>query len=123
MSHELNIFNLIPSRVHNHEGEKYRLITKLPLIGSYFLLRLIFKNRDIYLGDISSSLVIQTDDQPKHFIYSVDSWLLETNSIELKHSSTSINSTRIEWTVYTRRRSILFQVQNKNNLFFFLEIM
>ena len=24
---------LIPSRVHNHEGEKYRLVTKLPLIG------------------------------------------------------------------------------------------
>jgi hypothetical protein len=67
---------------------------------------------------MSSSLVIQTDDRPKRFVYSVDSWLLETNSIELKHSSTSINSTRIEWTVYTRRRSVLFQVQNKNNLFF-----
>lgn len=26
---------LVPSRVHNHEGEKYRLITKFPLIGSY----------------------------------------------------------------------------------------
>ncbi len=24
---------LVPSRVHNHEGEKYRLITKFPLIG------------------------------------------------------------------------------------------
>jgi hypothetical protein len=67
---------------------------------------------------MSSSLVIQTDDRPKRFVYSVDSWLLETNSIELKHSSTSINSTRIEWTVYTRRRSVLFQVQNKNNLSF-----
>ncbi|CAF5055780.1 unnamed protein product [Rotaria sp. Silwood1] len=25
---------LIPSQVHNHEGEKYRLITKVPLIGN-----------------------------------------------------------------------------------------
>ncbi|CAF1102930.1 unnamed protein product [Rotaria sp. Silwood1] len=83
---------LVPSQVHNHEGEKYRLITKVPLIG-----------------DISSSLIIHTDDRPKRFIYSVDSWLLETNSIELKDSLSSVNSTRIEWTVYTRRRSILFQ--------------
>lgn len=64
------------------------------------------------LGDISSSLIIHTDDQPKRFVYSVDSWLLETNSIELKDSSTTGNSTRIEWTVYTRRRSILFQVNS-----------
>ncbi|UJR23201.1 hypothetical protein I4U23_026220 [Adineta vaga] len=83
---------LVPSRVHNHEGEKYQLITIMPLIG-----------------DVSSDLIIHTDDRPKQFIYSVDSWLLETNSIELKESSSNVNSTRIEWSVYTRRRSILFQ--------------
>jgi len=43
-------------------------------------------------------------------MYSVDSWLLETNLIELKDTS-NVNSTRIQWTVYTRRRSILFQVR------------
>ncbi|CAF4104146.1 unnamed protein product, partial [Adineta steineri] len=83
---------LVPSRVHNHEGEKYRLITRFPIIG-----------------DVPLDLIIHTDDQPKQFIYSVDSWLLETNLIELKDISTNVNSTRIEWTVYTRRRSILFQ--------------
>ncbi|CAF0917252.1 unnamed protein product [Adineta ricciae] len=83
---------LVPSRVHNHEGEKYQLITRVPLIG-----------------DVSSDLIIHTDDHPKRFVYSVDSWLLEMNSIELKESSSNVNSTRIEWTVYTRRRSILFQ--------------
>jgi len=62
------------------------------------------------LGEISSSLIIHTANRPKQFIYSVDSWLLETNSIELKESSININSTRLEWTVYTRRRSVLFQV-------------
>jgi hypothetical protein len=70
------------------------------------------------LGDISSSLIILKDDRPKRFMYSVDSWLLEINLIELK-DSTNVNSTRIEWTVYTRRRSVLFQVRfigkkNKN---------
>ena len=65
----------------------------------------------LYLGDVSSDLIIHTDDHPKQFVYSVDSWLLEMNSIELKESSSDVNSTRIEWTVYTRRRSILFQVR------------
>ncbi|CAF5197254.1 unnamed protein product, partial [Rotaria magnacalcarata] len=59
--------------------------------------------------EMSSSLIIRTDDRPKKFIYSVDTWLLETNSIELKDSLTSSNATCIEWTVYTSRRSILFQ--------------
>ncbi|CAF1643315.1 unnamed protein product [Rotaria magnacalcarata] len=83
---------LVSSHVLNHEGEKYRLITRLPI-----------------LGEMSSSLIIRTDDRPKKFIYSVDTWLLETNSIELKDSLTSSNATCIEWTVYTSRRSILFQ--------------
>jgi hypothetical protein len=65
----------------------------------------------IVLGDVSAALIIHTDNRPKKFIYSVDTWLLETNSIELTDSSTNANSTHIEWTVYTRRRSILFQVR------------
>ncbi|CAF0751021.1 unnamed protein product [Adineta steineri] len=71
---------------------KYQLITKIPLIG-----------------DISSELTIHTKDRPKRFVYSVDSWLLEINSIELKDNSNNINSTDIQWTVYTKRRSMLFQ--------------
>lgn len=93
----------------NHEGEKYRLITKIPIIGELFIENDSF-NCVFYLGDVSSDLMIHLDDRPNQFIYSVDSWLLETNSIELKDSLTSVNSTRVEWTVYTRRRSILFQV-------------
>ena len=106
---------LIPSRVHNHEGEKYRLITNFPLIGSYNLNTNIHEIIEIFSsGELSSFLVIHTDDRPNKFIYSVDTWLLETNSIELKDIPTSANSTRIEWTVYTRRRSILFQVRRRN---------
>lgn len=59
-------------------------------------------------------MIIHTDDRPNRFIYSVDSWLLETNSIELKETSSTSNSTRIEWSTYTRRRSILFQVIRKS---------
>jgi len=66
------------------------------------------------LGDLPSTLIIHTDDRPNRFIYSVDSWLLETNSIELKETSSTSNSTRIEWSTYTRRRSILFQVIRKS---------
>lgn len=100
--------------MHNHEGEKYRLITKLPLIGLSFECE--FQKNVIEsvccLGEMTSFLVIHTDDRPKKFMYSVDSWLLETNSIELKDIPNTVNSTRIEWTVYTRRRSILFQVSS-----------
>ncbi|UJR25721.1 hypothetical protein I4U23_007072 [Adineta vaga] len=74
------------------EGDKYRLITKVPLIG-----------------EISSELVIQKTDRAQRFIYSVNSWLLEVNSIELKSTPKNTNSTDIEWTVYTKRRSFLFQ--------------
>jgi hypothetical protein len=62
------------------------------------------------IGDISSELIIQTKDRPKRLIYSVNSWILEINSIELKDNPDSINSTHIEWTVFTKRRSFLFQV-------------
>lgn len=54
--------------------------------------------------------MIHTDDQHKRFMFSLDSWLLETNTIDLKDNPEQVNSTRIEWTVHTKRRSILFQV-------------
>ncbi|CAF0854945.1 unnamed protein product [Adineta ricciae] len=79
-------------RAKKPEGEKYRLITKIPLIG-----------------EISSELTIQKTNRPEQFIYSVNSWLLETNFIELKSNLKNKNSTDIEWTVYTKRRSALFQ--------------
>jgi len=69
------------------------------------------------IGDISSELIIQTKDRPKRFIYSVNSWIFEINSIELKDNPDSMNSTHIEWTVYTKRRSLLFQVNKKMILF------
>ena len=85
---------LVSSRVHNHEGEKYRLMTKLPL-----------------MGETTVVLSIHTDERPQRFVYSVDSWLLEINRIELYENVSPNNSTRIEWTVYTTRRSVLFQVR------------
>lgn len=84
---------LVNSPVHNHEGEKYRLYTKFPLIG-----------------EVPSALIIHIDDRGKRFAFSLDSWLLETDTIELKDNPVQVNSTKIEWTVHTRRRSVLFQV-------------
>ncbi|CAF3328723.1 unnamed protein product [Rotaria sp. Silwood1] len=57
--------------------------------------------------DISSILIIHTDDQPKRFIYSVNSWLLETNFIELKVDLQNTNLTSIEWSVYTQNNEYL----------------
>ena len=103
---------LVPSRVHNQEGEKYLLFSRLPLIGLFIISLSLFSIdlNKFNLGEISSSLIIHTEDRPKRFVYSVSSWLLETNTIELKDNSEQFNSTRIEWTVRTKRRSILFQV-------------
>jgi hypothetical protein len=66
------------------------------------------------IGEITSELTIQTIARPNRFIYSVNSWLMEVNSIELKDKSNNVNSTNVEWTVYTRRRSILFQVSDSS---------
>jgi hypothetical protein len=71
---------------------------------------------------MSSILIIEKNDQPKRFIYSINSWLLEINSIELKHNSKNVNATDIEWTVYTKHRNLLFQVRTffLNENYFFL---
>ena len=75
--------------------------------------RVIFLSNWIYIssGELPSSLVIHTDDRNKRFMFSLDSWLLETNTIDLKDNPQQANSTEIEWTVHTKRRSILFQVR------------
>ncbi len=64
---------------------------------------------------MSSILTIEKNDRPKQFIYSVNSWLREINSIELKDNSKNFNLTYIEWTVYTKHGNLLFQV--KQNIF------
>ena len=60
---------------------------------------------------MSSILTIEKKDRPKQFIYSINSWLRETNSIELTIDSKNINITHIEWTVYTKHGNLLFQVK------------
>jgi hypothetical protein len=109
---------LIRSRVHNHEGEKYRLITKFPLIGTLmYLCSITIVHIMDLLGDIGSSLTIVTDDQPIRFVYSLNSWLLEINTIEFKDNVEQANSTTIEWTVHTTRRSILFHVGHRHTTY------
>lgn len=95
------------------EGEKYRLIQTIPIIGSYFYLSKKSKfSILINIGNISSVLIIHKTNRPQQFIFSINSWLLEINSIELKDNLKNKNSTHIEWTVYTKRHSFLFQVKN-----------
>ena len=57
----------------------------------------------------------------------MNTWLLEINSIEFKDDKKDGNSTYIEWSVYTKRRSFLFQVKLNSRFFltenFFLLIL
>ena len=64
-------------------------------------------------------LTVHTQDQPKRLIFSVDNWLREVNSIELKETSGNINATDVQWIVYTTHRSFLFQVRFLTRIFVF----
>ena len=65
---------------------------------------------------MSSILTIEKKDRPKQFIYSLNSWLREINTIELQIDSKNANATNIEWSVYTKHGNLLFQV--KTNEYF-----
>jgi hypothetical protein len=100
------------SSAHQTDIKMYQLITKILLIGqSILFIAHLRECSTTFSGEVTSNLTVHANDHLRSFIYSVDSWLLETNILVFQEDPNDANLTHVEWTVGTNRRSLLFHVR------------
>jgi hypothetical protein len=61
------------------------------------------------IGPDESVITVIGYQKPQLFEYLCDNWLLERNRLEFKEHSE--NKTMVSWSIFSRRRSLLFRVK------------
>lgn len=65
-------------------------------------------------GESNAVVTVTAYQKPTYFEFLVDNWLMERNKLEFKEGEKG--STMVEWSVYSRKKSVLFKVLSTSYL-------